>query len=202
MRKPKDLIQNIAINCITLHLIYSKNWGRQNVFQAIPVCPTSKGWLRWLDRKYGLETIWKSSHVFHNDLWCRKLYTSGRNFRCRHSTPHSPPQNIKIFLWIVLGEHFHLLLIGQLHCHQNLLNYPIGQLSNFLLPPFPRQVLSCFQLPFFWLTLDWLNLARGIFNVIYVSASASFSIDYNGKIIRIKRKRNNKSLSPSTITEK
>ena len=38
------------------------------------------------------------------------------------------------------------------------------------------------------------------FNVIYVSASASFSIDYSGKIIRIKRKRNNKSLSPSTIT--
>ena len=38
-------------------------------------------------------------------------------------------------------------------------------------------------------------------NVIYVSASASFSIDYNGKIIRIKRKGNNKSLSPSTIVD-
>ena len=31
------------------------------------------------------------------------------------------------------------------------------------------------------------------FNIIYVSASASFCIDYNGKIIIIKRKRNNKS---------
>ena len=31
------------------------------------------------------------------------------------------------------------------------------------------------------------------------SRPASFSIDYNGKIIKIKRKRNSKSLSPSTI---
>ena len=39
----------------------------------------------------------------------------------------------------------------------------------------------------------WKYLARGI----YCSASAWFSIHYNGKILRIKRKRNNKFLSPS-----
>ena len=47
--------------------------------------------------------------------------------------------------------------------------------------------------------LTVMVLGERDFNIIYVSASASFSIDYNGKIIRIKWKRNNKSLSPSTI---
>ena len=37
---------------------------------------------------------------------------------------------------------FSSMLIGPLHCHQCLLNYPIGQLCDFLLPAQSCQVLS------------------------------------------------------------
>ena len=37
------------------------------------------------------------------------------------------------------------MLIGQRHCHKCFLNYPIGQLSDFLLPPHSRQVPSLLQ---------------------------------------------------------
>ena len=41
---------------------------------------------------------------------------------------------------------FKSILIGQLHCDNCCLNYPIGQLSDFLFPLDCRQVLSFFIL--------------------------------------------------------